>query len=753
MQSTKRDKSKPQRPSKKAQQDSIIGTNDYSIVSKRSVEKLYYPSEPEFLRPFVSKFKRRAPLINRGYWLRMRAVEDAVRRFLQEPSELPKMVVNLGCGYDALPFRTMWQLPELCRNVLFVDVDYPQLIERKVQMMRAHDVFKAYLADEAAPVSLPESITAEIFFRNKNYFAIGCDLHDVHKLHNTLSMTMELMDCQSLFVAEVSITYMNTTDADTIIGWVGDFENARFCLLEQYLPDGAEHPFAQRMLDDFNKGGTPLISIMKYSSLVDQKERFLRRGFSAARVRNLWALWQDSSFLTEHERTLLDKVEPFDEWEELALFAGHYFVLEADTTADAEAEADSFQTENANETIHWVKPDNMNQPARSTGSPRFGAMANSSSAHEPELQTRSTRAIERMSVAATTSISPVLSETHPVVITDLDLGDCARLWTIPYLESKLGKERSVVVHNSTARELSFVSKNFKYETMALPAFLNAASTGKHTYLRALSLDLPAKAPARLDSDFPEIAQDFAFASLLAKTVGEEKIHSSVLRVSGDINMWLHYDVMANVYCQIKGKKRVIVFPPKDVVNLGFRPGATTSDMKIFEGCCEGGKVRAPNDSTPWECTLSSGDVLYIPACWPHATTPCPGDDAISPHPELSIAVNVFFRSLPDNAYAAGRDVYGNRDLACYENGRKTVEQMCKMLDATKDEERAGRVAEMSKIMNGGAGSVASKDKLHKMAEKIRKSMERLPAQLRQFYAARLVDELPSKAGTNAGRDS
>jgi tRNA wybutosine-synthesizing protein 4 len=35
------------------------------------------------LKPFVSKFKKRAPLITRGYWLRTRAIEDAVNRFLE----------------------------------------------------------------------------------------------------------------------------------------------------------------------------------------------------------------------------------------------------------------------------------------------------------------------------------------------------------------------------------------------------------------------------------------------------------------------------------------------------------------------------------------------------------------------------------------------------------------------------------------------------------------------------------------------
>lgn len=76
----------------------VMDTNNSSIVSKRSVEKLYYANEPEYFRYFVSKLKRRSPLINRGYWLRMKAVEYTVTRFLAEKTAKRKVVVNLGCG-------------------------------------------------------------------------------------------------------------------------------------------------------------------------------------------------------------------------------------------------------------------------------------------------------------------------------------------------------------------------------------------------------------------------------------------------------------------------------------------------------------------------------------------------------------------------------------------------------------------------------------------------------------------------------
>lgn len=47
-----------------------------------------------------------------------------------------------------------------------------------------------------------------------------------------------------------------------------------------------------------------------------------------------------------------------------------------------------------------------------------------------------------------------------------------------------------------------------------------------------------------------------------------------------------------------------------------------------------------------------------------------------PNDGASVAVNVFFRNL-ETGYAAGKDVYGNRDLQAYQNGRRDVERMVK----------------------------------------------------------------------------
>ncbi|KAJ4368304.1 tRNA methyltransferase ppm2 [Neocucurbitaria cava] len=288
----------------------IMNTNDSSIVSKRSVSKLYFKHEPDFYEPFVPKFVRRNPLINRGYWLRMHAIEQVVRHFLEDENSKSKVVVNLGCGY---------------KKATFVDVDYPQLIEKKRDRMLSSGILRDALLGTKLRTSKPP-----VYLRSDQYMAIGCDLKELNILESILRAEFDAPGTSFLFVAEVSVTYMPTKDADALIRWASTLEDTRFCVLEQYLPQGPEHPFAQTMLKHFDKLQTSIKAVKQYPSLAQQSSRYLAAGWSQIlTARNLWDLWSDDAFTPPAVRRSLDAVEPFDEWEEFALFGGHYFLLVA----------------------------------------------------------------------------------------------------------------------------------------------------------------------------------------------------------------------------------------------------------------------------------------------------------------------------------------------------------------------------------------------------------------------------------------
>ena len=148
--------------------------------------------------------------------------------------------------------------------------------------------------------------------------------------------------------------------------------------------------------------------------------------------------------------------------------------------------------------------------------------------------------------------------------------------------------------------------------------------------------------------------------------------------------------MANVYCQITGSKRLVLFPPSDIAYLPFAPGASSSSLDVFSALESSSPALARTH--PHEAVLQPGDILFLPPLWLHTATPLS---------DLGVAVNIFFRNL-ETGYSSGRDVYGNRDLAAYEKGRQDV----------------------ARIANAFA---------------------KLPPDMREFYLTRLADELKQKS--------
>jgi tRNA wybutosine-synthesizing protein 4 len=125
--------------------------------------------------------------------------------------------------------------------------------------------------------------------------------------------------------------------------------------------------------------------------------------------------------------------------------------------------------------------------------------------------------------------------------------------------------------------------------------------------------------------------------------------------------------MANVLCQIRGSKRLLLFPPTDINHFDFDSGASSSHINVFETLHDLAFAR----THPYEALLESGDILFLPPFWLHSALPTSG---------VSIAVNTFFRNLQEG-YAPGKDVYGNRDLQVYEKGRQDISKIIRSFDS------------------------------------------------------------------------
>lgn len=172
-------------------------------------------------------------------------------------------------------------------------------------------------------------------------------------------------------------------------------------------------------------------------------------------------------------------------------------------------------------------------------------------------------AVRRVKLDQTASFEEILHGGQPVIFEGLDLGTCVDRWSTAYLVGKIGRDkkvgacwyrppaqvpappmanagRKVVVHKATTEKMDFNAKNFQYVTTEFGRFLDEVDAGGKQYLRALSVDKPAESPANLAHDFPEISDDFVLPASLDFVT--RNLFSSVLRISGPVHMWLHYDV-------------------------------------------------------------------------------------------------------------------------------------------------------------------------------------------------------------------
>ena len=97
-----------------------------------------------------------------------------------------------------------------------MDVDYPELMRKK----RTIVIETPQLRDLLGPdVAISDADDNQILLQTPYYCQIGCDLRDLDRLRQTLTMLTDIDNCHVMFVAEVSVTYMDTYSADRLIQW------------------------------------------------------------------------------------------------------------------------------------------------------------------------------------------------------------------------------------------------------------------------------------------------------------------------------------------------------------------------------------------------------------------------------------------------------------------------------------------------------------------------------------------------------
>nr|XP_051704285.1 tRNA wybutosine-synthesizing protein 5 isoform X3 [Oryctolagus cuniculus] len=249
----------------------------------------------------------------------------------------------------------------------------------------------------------------------------------------------------------------------------------------------------------------------------------------------------------------------------------------------------------------------------------------------------------------------------PLVLEGIDLGPCTSKWTVDYL-SQIGGKKDVKVHVAAVAQMDFISKNFVYRTLPFDELVQRAAEEKHKEF-FISEDV-----ADIRKQFPLLEADIKFPNFFKK----EQFFSSVFRISSSgLQLWTHYDVMDNFLIQVTGKKRVVLFSPRDAQYL-YLSGTKSEVLNIDNP--DLAKYPLFSKARRYECSLKAGDVLFIPALWFH--------NIISE--EFGVGVNVFWKHLPSECYDK-TDTYGNKDPTAASRAAQILDRALKTLAELPEE--------------------------------------------------------------------
>ena len=354
----------------------------------------------EYLSLFVSSahVSRRPPLINRGYWARVAAVNQSLIEFIQAgenthhttpietssttasiaspfaaPSRVPpppfpvstnpptirKQVLSLGAGSDTLYFKlkAAHQAP-----FRYVEVDFPVAAQRKAATIRRHPKLMSLVSAKAHQFSeeqhqtllqqaesraqSTDSLTASLALPSSDYTLLGADLRDLTAFEQTLREANFDFSLPTLILSECVLIYMPPTDSAHLL----HFLTSRLtggCMIWTYEQIHPFDAFGQTMISNLKNRGCSLLGFTAYPDLIAHRDRYLSCGFQ------YYQGWDMNDVYRYYLKPVsevkrIERLELFDEFEEWNMIQAHYHVSVASKppthTTDQHASLINWQT-------------------------------------------------------------------------------------------------------------------------------------------------------------------------------------------------------------------------------------------------------------------------------------------------------------------------------------------------------------------------------------------------------------------------
>lgn len=289
----------------------VMATNDDASECKRGAVQLGYWTD-NYISYFVKQIERRAPEINRGYFARIKGVDNFIQKFISRAGSNAQ-IINFGAGFDTL----YWRLKDegiVISN--YIELDFPTVTSKKCYMIKRNKPLLDRIYEQDGEVKFSSTD-----LHSGNFHCLGVDLRNIPQLKEKLNQAEIKYNKPTLFIAECVLVYIESEWVNRLLQWISSsFSNGFFI---NYEMCNMNDTFGDIMMGNLRARGCNLAGISSCKNLDTQKYRFTNNGWLGAKA---WDMVQVYHSIDTSERTRIEKIEFLDEQELLVQLFQHYCI-------------------------------------------------------------------------------------------------------------------------------------------------------------------------------------------------------------------------------------------------------------------------------------------------------------------------------------------------------------------------------------------------------------------------------------------